>query len=183
MHSTCSTEQKPYCTALHCTALHCPELHCIALKCTALPCTALNCTALHCTAAILPCTALQCFALHYTVSSTAQHYTKMHKGLFLPPSIVSFIQWGFTKRYTLLHYTPLHVWYCTISILSDNWIYAWHKKCDRWHVPHDTGHETCDRWQVIYDRWNIKQDTWYMPLRGWWTFYQNIRSLALTVWK
>ena len=38
-----------------------------------------------------------------------------------------------------------------------------------WHVTHDTWHVTCDMWHMIGE--------------GRWAFFQNISSLALTVWE
>ena len=87
----------------------------------------------------------------------------------------------------------------------------WHVKCDMWHVTRDTWyvthdswgelnllwkfldpsfnclgfmmfmwHKTCDIWQETGDIWHVT--IWHMTGGGKWTFSDNLRSLALTIW-
>ena len=51
-----------------------------------------------------------------------------------------------------------------------------------WHVIHDRWHATCDKWHVTDDMWHMTCDTWHVTHRGWSTWSQNCRPLALTVW-
>ena len=44
--------------------------------------------------------------------------------------------------------------------------------CDTGHVTHDMWHVTCNTWHVTCNIWG-----------GRWTFSQNVRSLAQTVWE
>ena len=46
--------------------------------------------------------------------------------------------------------------------------------CDKWHM-------TCYTWHVTHDTWHVTIDTLHVTCLGWWTFFQNFRSLAFTV--
>ena len=77
----------------------------------------------------------------------------------------------------------------------------WLVTCDMWHVTRGTWQVTsvrleevnllskfqvlevtCDTWHGTPETWHWISDTWHMTCathKGWWTLYQNCRSLAL----
>ena len=63
-----------------------------------------------------------------------------------------------------------------LNIFSFNGLIKLACDCMTWHV-------TCDMWHVTCDKWHLTRDIWHVTLGERWTFSQNFRSPAHTVWK
>ena len=50
------------------------------------------------------------------------------------------------------------------------------KLSDMWRMTHDM-------WQMTHEMWHMKCNMWPVTHMGWWALFQNLRVLALTVWK
>ena len=78
---------------------------------------------------------------------------------------------------------PAHSWHILQTLGSSCHRKKLYMTCDTWIVTCDTWHITRDMWHLTPDTWHMTYDTWHMTGGGRWTLFQNVSSLARTVWE